>query len=177
MTLARVVLPTVTRAQGFRAVAVNSGGFFSAGPQSWVLVVMALMLPGSARAQTRVLESGVAVSNVQGAEGTWTDFIIDVPAGASRLVVQTSSGSGDADLYTRHGDFPELGTYDCRSWNFGNSESYVETNATSGTWYISLRGYTAFSGLRITATVTCGWRKEATRQCRSERRSGCRLKL
>src|SRR5690606_2919269 len=49
--------------------------------------------------------------------------LIAVPTGATDLVVSSSGGTGDADLYVRCGSAPTDSSYDCRPYKNGNSES------------------------------------------------------
>ncbi len=102
------------------------------------------------------LSDGVPVSGVAGATNSWTHFYIDVPAGASALTVTTSGGSGDADLYVRFGATPTSSSYDCRSQGSTNAESCSFTNPAAGRWYVSILGYSTFSGMTLTADYTVG---------------------
>ena len=92
-------------------------------------------------------------SNLSGASGSWQHFPITVPSGKSSLTVNMSGGSGDADLYVRQGSQPTTSSYNCRPYKNGNTESCVLSNPVSGTWYVSVRGYTSYSGVNLTATV------------------------
>ena len=51
------------------------------------------------------------------------------------------TGTGDADLYVREGNKPTTGSYDCRPYNDGSSESC--TLEAPGDFYVSIRGYKA----------------------------------
>ncbi len=103
-----------------------------------------------------VLQNGVPVTGVSGAAGSTRYWTIDVPAGASNLVVATSGGSGDADLYVRRGSAPTTSSYDCRPYRAGNSESCSFASPQSGTWHVMVRGYSAFSGVTLTASYATG---------------------
>lgn len=94
----------------------------------------------------------IDVSNISGGRNTWQSTTLDVPAGQSQLVVQISGGSGDADLYVRYGANPTTSSYDCRPYRNGNNETCTINNPQAGTWYIRIRGYTAYSGLRLRAS-------------------------
>lgn len=91
------------------------------------------------------------ISDLSANQNEWLEYFINVPEDAINLTVEISGGTGDADLYTRFGAQPDLSTYDCRPYNYGNSETCVSASPRAGVWYISLRGYTAFSGVRLTA--------------------------
>jgi secreted trypsin-like serine protease len=92
-------------------------------------------------------------TNLSGASGSFQHFPITVPAGQSTLTVKMSGGTGDADLYVRNGSQPTTSTYTCRPYLSGNAETCTINSPVSGTWYVSVRGYTSFSGVSLLATV------------------------
>lgn len=98
------------------------------------------------------LQNGVPETGLSGSQNSETHFYIDVPAGASNLEFDISGGSGDADLYVRHGSQPTTGTYDCRPWLNGNNETCTEASPSAGTWYVMLHGYNAYSGVTLVAS-------------------------
>ena len=100
------------------------------------------------------LANGVAETGLSGSQGSQTFFTLDVPAGASDLSVQLSGGSGDADLYVKAGSQPSTSSYDCRSWNSGNSESCSFASPSTGTYHVLVHAYSAFSGASLVATWT-----------------------
>jgi len=93
------------------------------------------------------------LNNVSGAQGSFQHWTVEVPAGATGLDVVLSGGTGDADLYVRRGAQPTTSSYDCRPYLDGNNETCSFSNPQSGTWYVSVRGYTAFSGASLAVTV------------------------
>ncbi|NQD35847.1 hemagglutinin [Permianibacter sp. IMCC34836] len=100
--------------------------------------------------------NGAPVTGLSGASGSDRYFFINVPAGASNLVIATSGGTGDVDLYTRFGSKPTTSTYDCRPYTGGNAESCTVAAPQAGKYYINLRGYSAFSGVTLTASYSTG---------------------
>jgi serine protease len=98
------------------------------------------------------LTNGQTESGIAGAKDAEVEFFIDVPAGATNLAFNMSGGSGDADLYVRFGSKPTLSTYDCRPWKGGNTESCSFTSPSTGTYHVKVIGYSAFSGVSLTAT-------------------------
>ena len=102
-------------------------------------------------AQVGVLVSGNPVTGIGGAAGSARYYGIDVPAGAPRLTVSISGGTGDVDLYVRHGDLPMAYVYDCRPLRSGNDETCTFTAPASGRWYIMLRGHAAYTDVTLTA--------------------------
>lgn len=88
-------------------------------------------------------------TNLSANSGQWLYFEIDVPAGMSSLNVDISGGNGDADLYVRRGSQPTTGSYDCRPYKYGNSESCDFANPAADTWYVGIRAYSSFSGVTM----------------------------
>ncbi len=101
------------------------------------------------------LENGVAKTNLSGATGEELRFTFDVPAGATDITFDMVGGSGDADLYVKFGSEPTTSSYDCRPYKSGNTESCTGTDA-GGTYHVMVRGYSAFSGVSLTASYTDG---------------------
>lgn len=95
-------------------------------------------------------------SNLSGAQGSSTYFSLDVPAGATNLSFNMSGGSGDADLYVRFGAQPTTSAYDCRPYQSGNNEACPIATAQAGTYYVMLRGYSAYSGVSLTGSYDGG---------------------
>ncbi|MGA9521698.1 MAG: trypsin-like serine protease [Myxococcaceae bacterium] len=92
-------------------------------------------------------------SSLSGSSGTWKHFPITVPAGATTLTVNLSGGTGDADLYVREGSQPTTSAWDCRPYRSGNTETCTFDAPGAGTWYVSVRAYSSYSGASVTATV------------------------
>lgn len=103
-----------------------------------------------------VLANGVPVTGLSGAKDSETTYTLVVPAGATNLKFVTSGGTGDADLYVRFGSKPTTSSYDCRGYTNGNAESCAITTAQAGTYYVTVRGYAAYSGLSLTGSHTTG---------------------
>jgi len=99
------------------------------------------------------LVNGIPVSGIEGAAGHVRYFGIEVPTGASQLIVTISGGAGDVDLYVRRGALPAQYVYDCRPLREGNEETCTFTPPflSPGPWYIMLRGYSAYSGVTLVA--------------------------
>ncbi|WP_305080690.1 S8 family peptidase [Microbulbifer sediminum] len=98
--------------------------------------------------------TGWTESNLSGATGSWQHFTLQVNDGMALLDVNMSGGSGDADLYVRFGSQPTTSSYDCRPYRWGNNETCSISSPQAGTWYISLRGYDAYSGVTLDAQAT-----------------------
>jgi serine protease len=54
-------------------------------------------------------------------------------------------------MYVRFGAAPTTSTYDCRPYLVGSNES-CNFSGKAGTWYVMVRGYTAFSGVTLTGS-------------------------
>jgi serine protease len=105
-----------------------------------------------------VLQNGVAVTGLSATTGNSITYTMSVPAGASNLVFQISGGTGDADLYVRYGSAPGTtsGTYDCRPYLSGNNETCTFATPQAGTWYVTLRAYSSFSGVTLRGSYSTG---------------------
>ncbi|WP_305885098.1 pre-peptidase C-terminal domain-containing protein [Pleionea sp. CnH1-48] len=90
-------------------------------------------------------------TNLSDSQGGWKHYTVDIPAGMSTFTIDMDGGSGDADLYVRRGSQPTTGSYDCRPYRWGNTESCSFNNPAAGTWYISVRAYSSYSGANINA--------------------------
>lgn len=93
------------------------------------------------------------LSNLSATKNNWYRNTITVPAGATKLTVSISGGTGDADLYLRSGTQPTTTSYNCRPYKVGSVESCVITNPVAGTWHVGLRAYSTFSGVTETWSV------------------------
>jgi Zn-dependent metalloprotease len=99
------------------------------------------------------LRKGVPVTGLGGPAGAYTVFPVTVPAGIRGLSFRMSGGAGDADLYVRHGAKPTTSRWDYRPYLEGNQES-VTAQPVTGTWYVMVRGYSAFSGVSLVVDWT-----------------------
>ena len=103
------------------------------------------------------LTSGVPVTGIAGGDGSQKLYQITLAAGATRLLITTSSSAaGDVDMYVKRGTPPTLTSTDddCDSEFQNNDESCDLPNPAAGVWYILLVGIDAYSGVTLTATVT-----------------------
>jgi PKD repeat protein len=101
------------------------------------------------------LTNGVPVTGLAASTGNWTaDYTLVVPAGATNLKFAISGGTGDADLYVQLNAAPTTTSYLCRPYLSGNSETCSWTAPTAGTYHVSLRAYSTFSGVTLTPSYT-----------------------
>jgi vibriolysin len=101
-----------------------------------------------------VLQNGVPVTGISGARNGKVVFTFDVPAGAKNLRFASTGGTPDADLYVKFNAEPTTSSYDFRSITATNNETIVPTTIKAGKYHVVVFGYTAFSGLSLTASFT-----------------------
>ena len=70
-----------------------------------------------------------------------------------KISPNAGGSTGDADLYVKFGTAPSTTVYDCRPYLGGSTEQCVLTNPAAGTYYVMLRGYTAFTGVDLRMPV------------------------
>lgn len=109
-------------------------------------------IPGGA------LENGVPFENIDAAQGEEYHWWLDVDVSAGKqldaMTFAISGGSGDADIYVRHGAKPTTSTYDYRPYRGGNDET-VEVGSDKlqdGRWYVMIRAYRDYSGVDLVAS-------------------------
>lgn len=95
------------------------------------------------------LTNNVEVIGISGATGSQKFWRLAVPAGRSSVTFTIKGGAGDADLYVRRGARPTTSSYDCRSFNAGNNEQCTFTNPQADDWYVTIKGYSQYSGVRL----------------------------
>jgi PKD repeat protein/murein tripeptide amidase MpaA len=100
------------------------------------------------------LTNGQSVTGLSAAKGAWLYYKINVPTGATNLVMKISGGTGDADLYTKFGAKPTTSSYDCRPYKSGNNETCTVALPSQGYYYIGLRAYAAFANVTLNASYT-----------------------
>ncbi len=83
-------------------------------------------------------------------------YYVSVPAGTTRLVITTTGGSGDPDLYAyRPVATPTTpGTAVCSSESDGPVETCTINAPAAGLWLVEVFAYAAFSGVQIRAAIT-----------------------
>lgn len=102
------------------------------------------------------LFNGIAKNNLSGAQNEETHYFMQVPDNAVSLSFDLSGGTGDADLYVRYGSAPTQSSWDCRPYRSGNQENCTISNIQPGTYYVMLRGYSAYSGTSLVGNYTIG---------------------
>jgi len=118
-----------------------------------ILLGLCVLAPVTYGAPTP-LDNGVPVTGLSGAGGSQVYYVIDVPSGQDLLEISISGGTGDCDLYVRHGSEPTLTSYDYRPYLTGNDETVSIETPAAGQWYVMLRGYLAYTNMTLTATYS-----------------------
>ena len=98
-----------------------------------------------------LLENGVGIE-ISGERTNQQRFQVELPQGATNLRIELSGGQGDADLYVRAEEPPELETYDCRPYINSNNEQCVLADPTSNRYFVLVNAYSDYSGATLTAT-------------------------
>lgn len=111
-----------------------------------------------------ILQNGSPRANLAAAKDSKTYYQISVPAGQSALAITIAGGaqSGDCDLYVRRGSQPTTSTYDYRPYLGGSNETVSVSSPVGGDWFIMLHGYTAYSGVTLTATYSASAKPDLT---------------
>ncbi len=94
---------------------------------------------------------GFTETGLSPARGENLSYTIDVPAGATSLVIDTSGGTGNADLVINFGSAPTRTDNDCLEMGAGNTHNCTITNPAAGTWFIIVRGTAAASDVQLDA--------------------------
>jgi subtilase family serine protease len=98
------------------------------------------------------LQNGVPVTGLSASTNNSVTYTLTVPAGASNLNFAIAGTSGDADLYVKYGSAPTTSSYDCRPYLTGDNESCPISNVQAGTYYVTVRAYATFSGVKLTGS-------------------------
>ena len=96
----------------------------------------------------------ISQANLSGATGTVQYFSVAVPSGTRNLVIQTSGGTGDVDMYLRATSVPTTSVYDCAPLIDGNNETCAFATPLATTYHIMLVAYAAYSGVSLTVNYT-----------------------
>jgi vibriolysin len=116
---------------------------------SGVTLTGAYSVPGGSCGADPSLSNGVPVSGLSGAATSAAYWCLpSVPSGRT-LTIKISGGTGDADLYTQLGARPTTSAYACRPYLSGNAETCTHTTTSTGSWYVMLRGFAAYSGVQL----------------------------
>ncbi len=94
---------------------------------------------------------------LRGGAGSLKTFTVQVPSGTGSLLIQALAGTGDADIYVTYGSEPQPeGPFDCYSESNQQDEECHIDDPAAGTWYITVVGYTSYSGVDLVASLGAG---------------------
>jgi hypothetical protein len=117
------------------------------------IIIALLALFGALNLSAQIaLQNCVEVKALQGAANTELLYKIYVSSGQNTLEVLTYGGSGDCDVYVKLGSRPTTSNYNGKSVNLGTNERVAIDNPASGTWYVTVRGFKAFSRVSLKAS-------------------------
>jgi hypothetical protein len=114
-------------------------------------VYLGINCPALPPAVSLPLALGVAANNLFGTFDSQTLYKLSIPSGLPSLHISISGGTGDCDLYVRHGWQPTLNDYDYAPFLDGNDETVSIPNPVAGDWYIMLHGFDTYSGVTLLA--------------------------
>jgi vibriolysin len=100
------------------------------------------------------LTNNVGLGSQGASTGKYLHYKIAVPSGQTSLVVTTTGGTGDADMYVKRGTQASSSTYDGKSDGSTSAETVTISNPVAGDFYIALYAYSTFSAVTIKATYT-----------------------
>ncbi|MER7700152.1 collagenase [Streptomyces sp. NPDC096095] len=98
----------------------------------------------------RALGKDCRRSDLSAATGDYAYLYLDIPAGADRLTITVSGGTGDADLYYDDDSWATTDRHTERASGPGNTHTLTIDHPRSGAHYISLHAAAAFGGATVT---------------------------
>ena len=102
-----------------------------------------------------VLTNGVMLAGQSGAAGASTVYKLDVPTGALALTLRTLGGTGNVSLYVKVGSAGSATDYAFKSAaGTGTSKSVSISRPVVGTYYITIVGDSAYSGVTALGMFT-----------------------
>jgi hypothetical protein len=96
-------------------------------------------------------DNGGLLKSLADIEDNYRHAHVDVPPGATKLIIKTSGGSGDMDLYVNFSIPADEDRWDYRPFKVGNNESVVVNNPAAGTWWVMMHAYTSYASVKLTA--------------------------
>lgn len=99
----------------------------------------------------KLLQKGIPLGQIAGEPGFGQVYQIVVPEGGARLTFTTRGGTGDCDLFLRHGAHPTTENFDAQSAQADTRETITVNAAEAGRWYLLVEPFTVFRGVQLTA--------------------------
>lgn len=91
---------------------------------------------------------------VSGSHHSIKHFLINIPKDTNRIIIETTGGNGDVDLYARFGLQANINRYDCRPFKNGNNEKCVINNPEAGKWFVMLYGFRDYNNVSLKVSYT-----------------------
>jgi len=96
------------------------------------------------------LTANVSSVATSASQGTSKWYQITIPAGHATLVVSSTGGTGESDIYVTYNSLNAT-TVACTSALTGPTESCTVNNPAAGTYYIRLFGQSSFANVTVKA--------------------------
>lgn len=93
------------------------------------------------------------LDNLAGGRQEELRYTLNVRDCIGSVNVNIAGGTGDADLYVKFGSEASTSNFDCRPYLWGNNETCSVPATQVGTYHITVRGYSPFTGVTLTATT------------------------
>jgi len=106
----------------------------------WVTVIQ----QGTVFLEAAKMENDITIT-VEGVKNNANYYYIEVPDDLDSLQFNLSGGTGDCDLYIKHGEFPSFKRFDYKPYINGNNEQVIVEQPKSGKWYVLLHAYSDYS--------------------------------
>ena len=106
---------------------------------------------GTATSGASTLTKGVVVTDVFASAGGARNFTLVVPANATNLTFHSYGGSGNANMYVKHGSAATSTYFDCRSEDGASNEVCTIFAPQAGTYHVHINASSAFSGVSLVA--------------------------
>ena len=113
--------------------------------------VVGVACDGTVAGAPASLTRGVPVAALSGKAGDALAYTLYVPVDATKLTFTMTGGTGDADLYVKHGSAPSDTAFDCRPYLGHNNETCSFPAPSAGTWHVRVKGFSNFSGVSLVA--------------------------
>ena len=94
--------------------------------------------------------------NLTASTGTQMRTSIAVPAGARDLRIETSGGTGNADLFVGQGTAPTTAQATCKANAAGNAGLCAFATPVAGTYHVLINATAAFSGMTVKISYVQG---------------------
>ncbi len=107
-------------------------------------------MSGFAKSASKAIVDG-GTASVDGDQGSYKFYSLNVPFGATRLVVTLTGTSpvNNCDLFVKLGSYPTLSSYNARGADVSGGKTLSISNPAEGTWYVLIYGKTDYNGVML----------------------------